>query len=223
MFDIHKQFVRFAFIAMCAVCLSTSPLLAVDDLFLNLEPGSSVVMPGDTVTANLFVTNLSLPINGVQALMNYDPSILTLVSITETNLGLLAPAEGWVRVHLSDSAGNITYAASINGSSIITTHIVATLTFTVIDEGVTGISFNAGVAPFINKLTAAIDNSIMLPTTTDSGAIDSACDDGLFCNGVETFDGLVCQPGTDPCNDGIPCTADSCDDALDVELFTGFA
>ena len=216
MFDFYKQFVRLACIAICAVCLSTSPLKAVDDLFLNLEPGSDMVMPGDTVTVSLFVANLSSPINGVQALMNYDPSILSLVSITETNLGLLAPSEGWVRVHFSDNAGDIVYAVAINGSSIITTHAVATLTFTAISEGATSVSFNAGVDPFVNKITLATDNSTLFPTLTNTSLIISSCDDGLFCNGSETFDGLVCQPGTNPCNDGIPCTVDSCDDVLDI-------
>ncbi|MCH8168177.1 MAG: glycine--tRNA ligase subunit beta, partial [Proteobacteria bacterium] len=42
------------------------------------------------------------------------------------------------------------------------------------------------------------------------------CDDGLFCNGAETFDGTTCQPGTDPCDDGVVCTVDVCDETLDT-------
>jgi len=46
---------------------------------------------------------------------------------------------------------------------------------------------------------------------------DSAvCDDGVFCNGAETCDPLLdCQAGTDPCDDGVACTVDSCDELLD--------
>ncbi len=41
--------------------------------------------------------------------------------------------------------------------------------------------------------------------------IDSACNDGQFCNGVETCSAQGCQPGTPPsCDDGVDCTADSC-------------
>ncbi len=42
------------------------------------------------------------------------------------------------------------------------------------------------------------------------------CDDGLFCNGVETCDPTQgCVAGVAPiCDDGIACTLDSCDDAL---------
>jgi cysteine-rich repeat protein len=46
----------------------------------------------------------------------------------------------------------------------------------------------------------------------------SSCDDGEFCNGEETCDGVgTCLPG-DPvdCNDGIDCTVDSCNEMDDV-------
>ncbi len=48
-------------------------------------------------------------------------------------------------------------------------------------------------------------------------ADDSLCDDGRFCNGVETCDALAdCQAGVAPdCDDGVGCTVDSCDPALD--------
>jgi hypothetical protein len=46
----------------------------------------------------------------------------------------------------------------------------------------------------------------------------SACDDGLFCNGVEECDGAgSCNvPGTDPCDDGVGCTTDACDEGSDT-------
>jgi len=43
----------------------------------------------------------------------------------------------------------------------------------------------------------------------------TACGDGNACNGDETCQGGGCAPGTPPsCDDGDPCTADSCDGAL---------
>ena len=46
---------------------------------------------------------------------------------------------------------------------------------------------------------------------------DAACDDGLFCNGVETCGGAGCQAGTPvACDDGDTCTADACDEATDA-------
>lgn len=45
---------------------------------------------------------------------------------------------------------------------------------------------------------------------------NSLCQDELFCNGVEICDPLNnCGPGTDPCDDGLACTIDSCDEAGD--------
>ena len=46
---------------------------------------------------------------------------------------------------------------------------------------------------------------------------DTLCDNGLFCDGAETCDFLLdCQLGTLPCDDGIGCTDDVCDDILDA-------
>lgn len=46
--------------------------------------------------------------------------------------------------------------------------------------------------------------------------VDADCDDGLFCNGQEFCDNGGCVPGPAPCNDGVACTDDTCDEALDV-------
>ncbi|MBK8939605.1 MAG: hypothetical protein IPM79_18795 [Polyangiaceae bacterium] len=45
---------------------------------------------------------------------------------------------------------------------------------------------------------------------------NASCNDGLFCNGVETCSvNQGCVPGTAPsCNDGVGCTSDSCSNAL---------
>ncbi|MEE2779151.1 MAG: hypothetical protein VYE15_01410, partial [Myxococcota bacterium] len=52
--------------------------------------------------------------------------------------------------------------------------------------------------------------------------LDSACDDGLVCNGLETCDAdLGCQAGISPdADDGVPCTVDTCDDSQGGVLHT---
>ena len=46
--------------------------------------------------------------------------------------------------------------------------------------------------------------------------VDGDCDDGLYCNGAETCVEGTCQAGsTVDCNDGISCTADSCNETTD--------
>jgi len=43
------------------------------------------------------------------------------------------------------------------------------------------------------------------------------CADGLFCNGSEVCGGGSCQPGTPVnCDDGVSCTADSCNETTDA-------
>ncbi|MFH0982735.1 MAG: S8 family serine peptidase [Planctomycetota bacterium] len=45
---------------------------------------------------------------------------------------------------------------------------------------------------------------------------DPDCNDGLYCNGVETCVGSTCQAGTPPnCSDGVSCTVDSCNETTD--------
>jgi len=49
-------------------------------------------------------------------------------------------------------------------------------------------------------------------------SVDSECDDGLFCNGIETCDNVTgeCQAGTPvDCDDGVDCTNDSCNEDTD--------
>jgi hypothetical protein len=51
---------------------------------------------------------------------------------------------------------------------------------------------------------------------------NSMCNDGLWCNGVETcHPTLGCQPGTPPnCNDGVACTTDTCNESNDTCIHT---
>src|SRR5688572_13411932 len=43
---------------------------------------------------------------------------------------------------------------------------------------------------------------------------DRDCDDGVSCNGAETCSAGTCRPSPAPlsCDDGLDCTADSCDE-----------
>ncbi|MFX1517170.1 MAG: Kazal-type serine protease inhibitor domain-containing protein, partial [Promethearchaeota archaeon] len=51
---------------------------------------------------------------------------------------------------------------------------------------------------------------------TPECVLDSDCDDGLYCNGLEVCVAGVCEPGfTVDCNDGISCTIDSCNEQSD--------
>ncbi|RME38168.1 MAG: hypothetical protein D6788_07990, partial [Planctomycetota bacterium] len=202
---------------MLSVCFGAS-VQAVDDLSLNVAAGSTNVQPGDTVTVTLDVANLSAAINGVQIRIQYDTTIMTLVDVAPTDLvaaGLITTGTGWTEVSQTDTSGAVDWSAVINGGSISVDHTVATLTFTVIDEGVTSVTFRPDADPFFTKLTRASDSTTILPNKIDSGTITSSCDDGLACTTDTVVGGLcqhtivaagtVCRASTGPCDPAEVC------------------
>ena len=107
--------------------VTATPAAAIDDLSLNVDPGSVNVQPGDTVTVTLDLANLSAPINGVQVRLSYDTSIMTLIDVLPTTL-TLPIGNGWTEVSQTDTSGDIDWAAVITADQIGTNHVVATLT-----------------------------------------------------------------------------------------------
>jgi len=81
----------------------------------------------------------------------------------------------------------------------------------------------SGTAPLLSDGVGCTDDScdealdIIVNTVNDGN-----CDDALFCNGSETCDAVSdCQSGTAPLlGDGVACTDDSCDEALDIIVNT---
>ncbi|MFQ5531538.1 MAG: LamG domain-containing protein, partial [Candidatus Nanoarchaeia archaeon] len=51
-------------------------------------------------------------------------------------------------------------------------------------------------------------------------AIDSDCDNNIFCDGAEKCVAGTCVAGTPPTDDGVSCTADSCDEVTDIVTHT---
>ena len=152
-------------VLMAAVVLLTAlPAWGVNDLSLNVDPATECVSTSDTITMTLDVRNLSCAINGVQVLLQYDPAVMTLVDIVPTDLGLTLPDEGWVEVSETDNAGDVTWAAVINGGSISIQHTIATATFTAVGNGTANVSFRPDAAPLLTKLTCASGSTTVLPT-----------------------------------------------------------
>jgi hypothetical protein len=84
-----------------------------------------------------------------------------------------------------------------------------------------------GVAPlqsaFSRELPLGTPNPCTVDRCTSSTACEiraaadgSSCDDGLFCNGIAVCEGGACRNGPAPsCDDGVACTSDRCDEALE--------
>jgi len=75
-----------------------------------------------------------------------------------------------------------------------------------------------GTMPTCDDFVGCTDDSC--DTATDSCVntpVDALCDNSLYCDGVETCNPTVgCEPDLPvDCNDGVPCTDDSCNEATD--------
>ena len=77
----------------------------------------------------------------------------------------------------------------------------------------------AGIAPNCSDGIGCTDDSCDEGGDACVNAVnDGSCDNGQFCDGVETCSAtLDCEAGTAPnCNDGVGCTDDSCDEVGDT-------
>ena len=81
------------------------------------------------------------------------------------------------------------------------------------------IGCRAGVAPSCDDgVGCTADSCDEANDACDNVPSDAACDNGAWCDGAETCDAAAdCQAGAAPdCNDGLACTADSCDEVGDA-------
>ncbi|MBW1881324.1 MAG: hypothetical protein JRJ84_23460, partial [Deltaproteobacteria bacterium] len=74
----------------------------------------------------------------------------------------------------------------------------------------------AGAAPCDDGVGCTLDSCDEGSDSCSYVPSDALCSNGLFCDGVETCDALAdCQAGAAPCNDGVGCTLDNCDEGGD--------
>jgi MYXO-CTERM domain-containing protein len=80
----------------------------------------------------------------------------------------------------------------------------------------------AGETPCDDGVACTVDGCNEETDQCTASPDDSLCSDAQFCNGAElcepnngSADGNGCVSGSDPCDDSIACTADSCDEAGD--------
>ncbi|MFQ5495230.1 MAG: cohesin domain-containing protein [Phycisphaerae bacterium] len=145
---------------------------AADELSLRVSPLSACVVPGDPVAVTLHAANLAAPINSVQVLLQYEPTLLALDSITpNADVGV-----GWTEGFESDEGGRVSYIVTMQGGSISTDHLVATLRFTAVAGGTSGVVFRENQPPLLTRLVRAEDNGVVLPDTVDSIPITIASD-----------------------------------------------
>jgi len=106
------------------------------DLTLAVPDPPQTVMLGESGDRELQVTDASVAVNGLQALIHYNPVNLQLSGI--------APEVSWWEIIETDTNGDIAYVAHRFGGSVgpgAGPFTVATLTFICVDDGTPVVSF----------------------------------------------------------------------------------
>ncbi|MBX3396856.1 MAG: hypothetical protein KF841_15980 [Phycisphaerae bacterium] len=150
------------------------------------EPGAACREVGNQVFVEVQVDNLSDAINGIQASMTYDDSVIAL------NIAASTEEAGWTLISLTDSGGSVLYAVIRLGGSVGpllgTPTKVATLVFDVVDHGSTAIQLqNSNTLLTTSAMDPEIINGANL-TRVDSGLVSvdgaSAGNNGPVCEGT---------------------------------------
>lgn len=154
-------------VAMFLALVAVAPAHGAGALSLHVAPGSSMARLGDVITVTLDVAGLAAPINGIQAFVHYDPSVLRLVDVVGNgNVGT-----GWMAITEDRGNGDFLQLLVMLGGEMAIDHSAATLTFEAIALGSTSVTFLADVPPLHAKLTVAADASPILPVTLASEQI----------------------------------------------------
>jgi hypothetical protein len=187
-------------------------------LTLTVPTPPQTVMQGELATVDLVAGDVSLPINGVQALIRYNPGNLALLEID--------PVPPWVEISQTVVDGEVAYGAYIEGGTVgpgVGPYPVATLTFVALDPGTPVVRFLAddpdAYPEGLTKLTTPVPGvpaATILPTTTDSvdgDIVIEPCEDGDPCT-LNTFNVVSRQCEYPPAAAGTPCgdpTSTDCD------------
>lgn len=177
-------------------------IVAPETLEFGVEVCSACVSAPATVQVPMFVSGLDEPINGVQALFSFDPTVLSLTGATAGD-GMGSPWDAGAVVYVDSDDGDGTIAIVLNGTSSAIDSQVATLLFDVVGVGNTSVTFRPPSGPFATKLTT-VDNETIIPTQWDSPPILSGDHSKSDVNGdglrngadVQGFIDVLLMPGS---------------------------
>lgn len=144
--------------------LAAVKVRGTNDLILNVRPESTSVQIGENIIVDMEVANLTVAINGVQAFIQYDVNLLTLLEVIPN----VDEGAGWTGLTITSEGGQFIQFAVMLGGSSINDHVVTTFVFRAKSPGNTQINMIREDPPFLVKLTDAIDSSPISPTLWDS-------------------------------------------------------
>ena len=137
-------------------------------LDLIVQTGSQYVKPGDPVIITIETPCLVDDIDGVQARMSYDDSIIQLQSIITGNQAG-SPWDWAMEAVEWDEAGEIDWAVILPGSLNCTDEaaVVGTMLFTALTDGESPVDFRPDQVPEATKLTDCVTSAAIYPLVAD--------------------------------------------------------
>lgn len=196
--------------------LAGSPFaFAVSDLAVT--PDGAFLLASNTGAGKVGVFAVN-PVSGIPSAVAGSPFTTDAASP-----GGMVSAAGYVFIangFFNTGASTVSVYA-INGLTGALTHVTGSPFSRGVASAATGIAFHVPSVCGNGMVEGAEEcddgdtlNGDCCSSTCTYEASGSPCPDATVCNGDETCDGAgTCQPGVAPvCDDGDPCTSDSCDD-----------
>jgi hypothetical protein len=184
------------------------------------------VVPGGTICLDIWLTGAGARQNAGEAWLDFSDSTADISYVSggrafqDGSEGVVGPWTNGAGVLVNEPAGpgTLMYVVANLGGAVPDSDgdlIVGTVTFQ--NTGPNDATVNILHTHPWTPLGWADPGSIIISQVCYC-AIDAHCDDGLFCNGVETCDALncTCQAGTNPCPAETTCNeaTDRCDPIL---------
>ncbi len=215
---------RSSFARMAAAVLAVgaslwcSPAYTANDLSLN-APTDECFDVGDVIAVTLDLADLTEPVNGVQVVLLFEPSLLAPLEISPGDGGG-SPWDDAMEAAETVEDGEIVYAVVLLASSTIEDGTVATLHFVALAAGAAALGFDESGMPIVHLLTGYPRGNRIHPTTHDSGVfvIEHAGHCDCDADGIDNVeDNCTTVPNTDQADWDDDGFGNACDGPFDAD------
>jgi hypothetical protein len=185
------------------------------------------VAPNNTISLDIYLTSAGEPQNAGGAWLDFSGSTADIAYVSagrafeDGSEGVTGPWTNGAGALVNEPAGPGTVllvVANLGGAPLDADGDLVVGTATLQNTGPNDATINITTVPAVATWTPLDDSDVTPGAIVISQICDCTtdidCDDGLFCNGVETCDepNCLCVPAVGPCDDGNICTLD-CDEA----------
>ncbi len=196
------------------------------------------LFPGDQFSIDIWAAEVPESIISSGFEMHYDPAQVSIVNVQAYDgVDIAGPWDGTATLKIPDAYGPGSYVLAVvqlgtcpepdaDGDIIIakvTFQCLATGSGDIAVQAIDGFDTTVGCNSSIVYDAAMGTNILTATIAAEPCTLDAECDDGLYCNGLETCNTGTgfCEPGTPPdCDDGVACTTDACTEGIDEYICT---